>query len=253
MESVQVQKQAPCKYFNSVRGCKKGKECGFAHVLQQPGDASGLPRTQQSHYQSPKPSQAPPTQRVNVVPRERGSRVQGGGWTNGPVRRPKRPTTEEYPSLKVKRKPPPTNNHKIREGTPEKYASSAEEEDDEEEYDVAHAFKHLVVHCRESEYDVYIGRYYLLPPPKLNNGLFVAPLYSHAVVVLCFRRNPSIPSDGEWGNPFKIGKDGNRRQVIEKYEAWLKADPELCQKVRTELRGKVLGTAKTSLPQPQNA
>lgn len=34
----------------------------------------------------------------------------------------------------------------------------------------------------------------------------------------------------KWGNPFKIGVDGNREQVIKKYEAWLdeklKEDPK---------------------------
>ena len=173
MESVQVRKQAPCVFFNSVRGCKKGKECSFAHVLQPSEHGSGTSRARLRRPQSPKPSQPAPTQRVNVA-RERGSRVQGGGWANGPVRRPKRPVTEDYPSLKAKRKSPPTNNHRNREGTPEKYASSTEEEGDEEEYDVAHEFKHLVVHCRESEYDVYIGRYCRFPPPPLKNGLFVA-------------------------------------------------------------------------------
>ncbi len=40
-----------------------------------------------------------------------------------------------------------------------------------------------VVHCKRKTYDVYIGR------------------------------------PGKWGNPFEIGKDGNRAEVIEKYEA----------------------------------
>jgi hypothetical protein len=62
----------------------------------------------------------------------------------------------------------------------------------------------LVVHCKKEKYDVYCGR-------------------------------PSI-----WGNPFEIGKDGTRKQVIEKYKKYLLANEELLDKIQ-ELRGKVLG------------
>ena len=62
----------------------------------------------------------------------------------------------------------------------------------------------LVVHCKKSNYDVYIGR-------------------------------PSI-----WGNPFIIGKDGTRSEVIEKYRNWIKTQPQLLAKLHT-LRGKRLG------------
>ena len=62
----------------------------------------------------------------------------------------------------------------------------------------------LVVHCKKSKYDVYIGR-------------------------------PSI-----WGNPFTIGKDGNRLEVIQKYKEWLYTQSNLLSKIK-ELRGKILG------------
>lgn len=42
-----------------------------------------------------------------------------------------------------------------------------------------------VVHCKKEPYDVYIGR-----PSK-------------------------------WGNPFVIGKDGTREEVIAKYAEWI--------------------------------
>ncbi len=42
-----------------------------------------------------------------------------------------------------------------------------------------------VVHCKRERYDVYIGR------------------------------------PGPWGNPFVIGRDGTREQVIAKYRTWL--------------------------------
>lgn len=62
----------------------------------------------------------------------------------------------------------------------------------------------LVVHCKKSKYDVYCGR----------------------------------PS--RWGNPFELGKDGNRKQVIEKFEKWLAHNPELLKDIG-ELKGKILG------------
>lgn len=63
-----------------------------------------------------------------------------------------------------------------------------------------------VVHCKKKHHDVYIGR---------GNG--------------------SI-----WGNPFVMGKDGTRDEVIEKYRQWLLSNPELLGRVK-ELKGKILG------------
>lgn len=63
----------------------------------------------------------------------------------------------------------------------------------------------MVVHCKRKPYDVYIGR-----PSK-------------------------------WGNPFTIGKDGTRAEVIEKYRVWLMSRPTLVEEAKQELRGKVLG------------
>lgn len=62
----------------------------------------------------------------------------------------------------------------------------------------------LVVHCKRDRYDVYIGR-----PSK-------------------------------WGNPFAIGRDGTREEVIDKYRTWLLGQPELLAAL-PELKGKVLG------------
>lgn len=61
-----------------------------------------------------------------------------------------------------------------------------------------------VVHCKREKFDVYIGR-----PSK-------------------------------WGNPFQIGRDGTRDEVIAKYRAWVVHQPELMAAL-PELRGKVLG------------
>ena len=64
--------------------------------------------------------------------------------------------------------------------------------------------KTTVVHCKRTLYDVYIGR-----PSK-------------------------------WGNPFEIGPDGTREQVIEKYRAWIQTQPQLLADLH-ELKGKTLG------------
>lgn len=69
-----------------------------------------------------------------------------------------------------------------------------------------------VVHCMKEDYDVYIGR----------------------------GRCPKTGKVGIWGNPFTIGKDGNRNQVIEKYRQWIKTQPELLALIHT-LKGKILG------------
>jgi hypothetical protein len=43
----------------------------------------------------------------------------------------------------------------------------------------------------------------------------------------------------KWANPFKIGRDSNRDEVIAKYRAWLLNQPELIAAL-PELRGKDL-------------
>lgn len=65
-----------------------------------------------------------------------------------------------------------------------------------------------VVHCKKERYDIYIGR----------------------------------PS--RWGNPFQIGPDGTREQVVEKYRIWLYEqvlDKEISLQELAELEGKILG------------
>lgn len=62
-----------------------------------------------------------------------------------------------------------------------------------------------VVHCKRDPYDVYIGR------------------------------------PGPYGNPFTIGKDGNRDEVVEKYAAWVLTQTDLLAIIRVELKDKVLG------------
>lgn len=64
--------------------------------------------------------------------------------------------------------------------------------------------KTSVVHYKQHHFDVYIGR----PSP--------------------------------WGNPFTIGPDGTRSEVIKKYREWIQSQPEMMDKLET-LIGKTLG------------
>jgi hypothetical protein len=62
-----------------------------------------------------------------------------------------------------------------------------------------------VVNRRTASYDIYIGR-------------------------------PSA-----WGNPFVIGKDGNRDEVIRKYKEYVQTIPDFKRVIKEQLRGKTLG------------
>ena len=49
-----------------------------------------------------------------------------------------------------------------------------------------------------------------------------------------------IGRPSKWGNPFTIGRDGTREEVIAKYREWIKSQPRLLADLH-ELEGKVLG------------
>lgn len=48
-----------------------------------------------------------------------------------------------------------------------------------------------------------------------------------------------IGRPSKWGNPFVIGRDGSRAEVVAKYRAWIVAQPALMA-VLDELRGRDL-------------
>jgi len=50
-----------------------------------------------------------------------------------------------------------------------------------------------------------------------------------------------IGRPSKWGNPFKIGIDGDRTEVIKKYKDWVVSQPKLVSDIKRELKGKVLG------------
>lgn len=51
-----------------------------------------------------------------------------------------------------------------------------------------------------------------------------------------------------YGNPFVIGKDGTREQVIARYRRWLEMSPGIVELVKKNLKGKVLGCYCAPLP-----
>lgn len=53
------------------------------------------------------------------------------------------------------------------------------------------------------------------------------------------RKSAMFPQS-KWANPYTIGKDGTREEVIAKYEDYVRKNPILMQSLE-ELRGKVLG------------
>lgn len=56
-----------------------------------------------------------------------------------------------------------------------------------------------------------------------------------------------IGRPGKWGNPYVIGKDGTRLEVIEKYRRYILANKKLLDCL-PELSGKVLGCWCKPLP-----
>ena len=74
-----------------------------------------------------------------------------------------------------------------------------------------------VINCKggHEKYDVYIGRRIVWHPE----------IYPHS----------------KWANPFKIGKDGTREEVITKFRQYILTRPDLLAAIPTELKGKTLG------------
>lgn len=80
-----------------------------------------------------------------------------------------------------------------------------------------------------------------LPAPPQNKGMRKKPRVLNARFV--GRRQAEgrvyVGRPTKWGNPFKLGRDGSRAEVIDKYRAWLLAQPALLATL-PELAGKDL-------------
>lgn len=57
-----------------------------------------------------------------------------------------------------------------------------------------------------------------------------------------------IGRPGKWGNPFTIGKDGTREEVVAKYRKWLSGNIELMRAAESELKGRDLVCFCAPLP-----
>lgn len=55
--------------------------------------------------------------------------------------------------------------------------------------------------------------------------------------------NPDVVIDrtSKWGNPFIVGVDGNRDEVIALHAEWIYTQPELMAAIPGELKGRRLG------------
>ena len=73
-------------------------------------------------------------------------------------------------------------------------------------------FETKIVNIKNSNYEIYIGR------ENKTYGLKAS----------------------KWANPFVIGPDGSRDEVLKKYEEWIKNNPTLLKDLH-ELEGKILG------------
>lgn len=49
-----------------------------------------------------------------------------------------------------------------------------------------------------------------------------------------------IGRPSKWGNPFEVGKDGTREEVIKRYWDMLYTKPDLVDQIKAELKGKDL-------------
>ena len=86
--------------------------------------------------------------------------------------------------------------------------------------------------------NTFFRRYYTAPSPRPPNGSEAEQMCK----VLNKHRAGSpagaiyIGRSSQWGNPFRIGQDGDRATVIAKYERWL-ADQHHLLRALDELRG----------------
>ena len=55
------------------------------------------------------------------------------------------------------------------------------------------------------------------------------------------RWNWHIQISSKWGNPFAIGRNGTREEVIAKYKEYIINKPELLKLIPIELKNKILG------------
>lgn len=74
---------------------------------------------------------------------------------------------------------------------------------------------------------------------RINKALVGSIMNAHVVGTKPNKHSVYIGRGSRWGNPFKIGEDGTREEVIEKYREYIRADDELMIGLR-ELVGRSL-------------
>jgi hypothetical protein len=91
--------------------------------------------------------------------------------------------------------------------------------------------------------------------PTSISAIRLTTTMEHAMAKVVSRRggarNPGaiyVGRPSKWGNPFQIGRDGTREEVIAKYERWLNVNPLLKRVIVAELRGRDLECWCSPLP-----
>lgn len=76
---------------------------------------------------------------------------------------------------------------------------------------------------------------------------FVRPCITRVVDKRRHAFHVNIMRGSVWGNPFRIGVDGDRHDVIATYRKWILDQPHLLARL-PEIRGRILGCCCAPLP-----
>lgn len=101
---------------------------------------------------------------------------------------------------------------------------------------------------RAAAYDYVLSDRFASTPVNQARALCEILNSRHKPHIRVYNKAKEVPPKGavyvgrpsKWGNPFIIGKDGSREEVIEKYKQFLESRPDLVEAARAELRGKNL-------------
>lgn len=138
-------------------------------------------------------------------------------------------------------------------------------------YDTVHSYvdmvvKHSSVKKDSGLFNFTVGNRYAMLYFNHNKGLIVNNLchvieFSDSVIKNNFaistatKRNPRVLNKhhgdasneaiyigrpSKWGNPFVVGKHGERGECVDLYRNWIKDQPELISQIKNELKGKDL-------------
>ncbi len=79
----------------------------------------------------------------------------------------------------------------------------------------------------------------------LENRNVIAQVLQNSIVNIkenaaTMRKKVLIDRPSIWGNPFIIGRDGDKADRLRKYRDWIMGQPELLERAKKELRGRTI-------------